>query len=369
MTTSANWLDSSRDYNSDALFRVLILAALERSSVEDISNFQQELGVGPSPDTVMRALKRFYGDQTRLEIEQHVAAQLQQTVLQLPHFKTRRKVEVNLAIDLHDEEYYGKDLHDQSGERLNHYTPQSDKSDQALRYATLSIVSVNKVFHQPLTIGFVIQSIGQSMKTVVQRLLEQIDLDVKVKRLFLDGGFASVEVLKYLDEEVRIPWIARGKYSSKKEYFGDPGQRFPYDLKEGQVDEYRVEGYLFQETSESGSPYHILLLCAKRWTVTVPKARQLYRQRFRIENTYRHARVVKIRTSTRNIQLRWIMWAIAHFLELFWQLIRYVHEIQGMDDYLSRQKRVIRVMRAILELQSLSLQSWHCQGCSCEERG
>ncbi len=206
------------------------------------------------------------------------------------------------------------------------------------------------------------------MEEVIQRLLDQIDLPLKIDRLLVDGSFATVEVLRYLDEVVKIPWITRGRYSSKKEYHGEPGQRFPYDLKEGQKDEYRVEGYLFEEKTKNGNTEHILLLCAKRWTVTVPKARQLYRQRFRIENTYRHARVVKIRTSTRNIQLRWIMWAIAHFLELFWQLIRYVHEIQDMDDYLSRQKRIIRIMRAMLELQFLSLQPRHCQGCSCEER-
>ena len=189
-----------------------------------------------------------------------------------------------------------------------------------------------------------------------------------MERLLLDGGFATTDVLRYLDEVVKIPWIARGRYSGKKKYHGEIGQRFPYDLSEGLKNEYRTEGYLFQEESKDGRIENILLLSSKRWTVTVPKVRQLYRQRFRIENTYRHARVVKIRTSTRNIQLRWMMWAISHFLELFWQLIRYVHKIQDMDDYLSRQKRIIRIIRAMLEFQFLSLQLGHCQCCKCEER-
>ena len=167
LNSSQDWLDSSRDYDTRTLFHVLILAALERSSVEDISHHLREYGDSPSPDTVMRVLDRKYGGQNKLEIEQHVAALLQQQVLQLPQFKRRKKCKVNLAIDLHDEEYYGKGLYDQSGDRLNFYTHKHGKSGQALRYATLSIVSIDNTFHQPLTIGFGIKTIGQPMEDVV----------------------------------------------------------------------------------------------------------------------------------------------------------------------------------------------------------
>ena len=123
-----------------------------------------------------------------------------------------------------------------------------------------------------------------------------------------------------------------------------------------------------EQKQPDGGKEVVLLLTAKLWTPTPEKTLEIYRQRFRIENNYRHTRVVKIRTSTKNIQLRWIMWALSHFLELFWQLIRYVHEIQDMDAYLCRQKRVNRILAMILELQFLQLQ-YHCSGCTCEERG
>lgn len=363
LNSSQNWLDSSRDYASKDLFQVLILAALERSSVEDISYSLRELGKAPSPDTVMRALNNKYGQLDRSKVEQHIASLLQQQVQQLPHFKGKKRPKVVIAIDLHDEEYYGKALYDQSGNRLVFYTKKHGKSDQALRYATLSIVSMDTMFHQPLTICFGINYVGQPRDEVVKNLLSQINLPLKIDRILLDGGFASEDVFQYLDGQ-RYKWIARGRYSSKKDYLGDINEEwFPYYLNNS----YPVAAYLVDQDQPNGETENVLLLCSRFWTPTPAKTKELYRKRFRIENTYRHARAVKIRTSTRNIQLRWIMWAISHFLELFWQLIRYVHNIQDMDKYLCRQKRVNRILIMLLELQFLQLQ-YHCQSCFCEER-
>jgi Transposase DDE domain len=363
LNTSQDWLDTSRDYDTRALFNIIVLAALERSSVEDLSYHMREMSDGPSPDTVLRALKKRYDGLDQSTISSHVSEILQRHVLQLPAFKKRRKPKVVLALDAHDEEYFGEDLYDQSGHRLVFRTNKHGKSKQALRYASLSIVSINNLYHQPLTIGFGVVHVGKKMDAIVVDLLKQIHIPIKIDRILMDGSFATVEVLKFLDSQ-QYKWIARGRYSSKKQYLGEPnGDWFPYLLK----NEYPVAGYLVETKQPNGDTEIILLLTAKFWTPTPEKTQEIYRQRFRIENNYRHARVVKIRTSTKNIQLRWILWAISHFLELFWQLIRYVHEIQDMDAYLCRQKRVNRILAMILELQFLQLQ-YHCSGCTCEER-
>lgn len=363
LNSSQDWLDSSRDYDSRTLFNILVLAALERSSVEDLSHHIMEMNEGPSPDTVMRSLKKKYDGLNQTIISNHVSEILQNQITQLPQFKMRSKPRVTIAIDLHDEEYYGKTLEDQLENRLVYYTGHNGKSKQSLRYATLSIVSMNNMFHQPLTIGFGVVHVGKTMDNIVQDLINQIYIPIKIDWILLDGSFATVDVLKYLDNE-KYKWIARGRYSSKKDYQGEPNEDwFPYLLK----NEYPVAGYLIEQKKPDGEKEIILLLAAKLWTPTPEKTKEIYRKRFRIENNYRHARVVKIRTSTRNIHLRWIMWAISHFLELFWHLIRYVHEIQDMDDYLCRQKRVNRILIMLLELQFLQLQ-YHCLGCTCIKR-
>jgi len=200
------------------------------------------------------------------------------------------------------------------------YTNKHGKSAKALRYATLSIVAINDDCHQPLTIGFGINYVGQSRLDVVKKLLGQINLDLKIDFLFMDGGFASVDIVEYLDLQF-IPWITRGNYTKKKTYHGKATNPyfFPYCLKR----EYWVAAYLFEQKLSDGTTETILLFSSILRIMSKAKAKQIYRRRFRIENTYRHARVVKIRTSTRSIQLRWILWAIAHFLELVWEIIKF----------------------------------------------
>ncbi len=51
-----------------------------------------------------------------------------------------------------------------------------------------------------------------------------------------------------------------------------------------------------------GKSYNILYCSSE--VITQKKLRKVYGKRFRIENTYRHARVVKIRTPTRKVHLR-----------------------------------------------------------------
>ena len=66
--------------------------------------------------------------------------------------------------------------------------------------------------------------------------------------------------------------------------------------------------------------------------------KRIYKKRFRIENTYRHARSAKIRTSTRKPHLRWVFWGISMLIELLWEMVRYIHETMNIRTYSSRQK-------------------------------
>ena len=273
---------------------------------------------------------------------------LQYLVGRMPHFRGNRRPKVALALDLHDEEYYGEDLYDQAGNRLVFRTPHG-KSDRSLRYGTLSVVQLGDLSF-PLTIGFMVCHVGQSRKDVVKQLLGQIKLPLKINRLLLDGGFASLGVLKYLELELQIPWITRGRYSSKKDYPDEiNGQWFPYRLK----GTFEIPAYLIQH---QGSEQPVLLFCSRRWTPTTEKTKQIYKMRFRIENTYREARRMKIVTTTRDIQLRWILWAVSHFLETLWQILRYVHQIQDMNDDLIRLKRFVFIISRLLEAHFVSLQ-------------
>lgn len=335
LAESQTWINSSTYYSSDLLLKVLLDAALDKSSVEDHSTRNSHY---PSPDTVMTMLAKTHCDQTRDEIETQIAALYQSQVKHHLMFKRRISPKVILAIDLHDEEYYGKHLYD-GNKRITMYS--QGKRRNALRFATLCIVSADNQWIYPLTIGFVVNHLGQERLEVVKRLLKQINLPMKIECLLMDGGFNDAGLFEYLDSQ-KINFLVRGRVSKKKEYPGKVGSNFAYTTGKSK---YKVEAYLYSKRGADRKLQFILLLGSKRYRYTIAKAKSLYRKRFRIENTYRHAKQFKIRTSTSKIQLRWIMWAFAHFLELVWELIRYIFLVQGLPMYLCRQKEVKRTIQ------------------------
>lgn len=344
LAESQAWINSSTYYSSDLLLKVLLDVALAKGSVEDLCTNRADY---PSPDTVMAMLAKTHCDSSRREIETQIAQLYQSQIKHHIMFKGRNAPEVILAIDLHDEEYYGKPLYD-GDKRLTMFSQR--KKRYALRFGTISIVSANDKWIYPLTIGFVVNYLGQERVEVVKQLLSQINLPMKIECLLMDGGFNDAELFEYLDNE-KINFMVRGRVSKKKRYPGKVGSNFAYKTGKSK---YLVEGYLFSKRGKDGKLKFIMLLGSKRKRYSIAKVKSLYRKRFRIENTYRHARGFKIRTSTSKIQLRWIMWAFAHFLELIWEMIRYVFLVQELPMYQCRQKEFIRIIQEELRRFSSS---------------
>ena len=335
LADSQAWIKSSKFYDSDGLLSVLLHAALERSSVEDICQSSDRL---PSPDTVMAQLAMSHCQSSRDLLEQQVSTLFQNQVRKLPMFRGRTPPKTILALDLHDEEFYGNHLiYDQK--RFTTFS--TTKGRNALRYATLSIVSVNGEWDYPLTIGFVCNYVGQSRQEVVQRLLSQINLPMKIDCLLMDGGFNDADLFAWLDQK-QIRFLVRGRFSAKKTY--PKGEWTSFDYQTG-AKKYPVRGFLYLRRNKQEKTETILLLSNHNYRLK--EAISLYRKRFRIENTYRQAKYFKIRTSTTKIQLRWIMWAFAHFLELIWQLTRFITKFLELPSYTIRLKQFIRWLRDI----------------------
>jgi len=173
---------------------------------------------------VMAMLAKTHCNLPRDEIEANVSQLYQNQVKHHTMFKRRKSPEVILAIDLHDEEYYGKHLYDGS-KRLTLFSQR--KKRYALRFATLAIVSADNRWIYPLTIGFVINHLGQERLEVVKRLLSQINLPMKIKCLLMDGGFNDAELFEYLDDK-KINFMVRGQVSKKKVYPSKVGRRDPF---------------------------------------------------------------------------------------------------------------------------------------------
>jgi len=341
------WTKKSTQYSSKQIFKTLISAGLNKSSIEDQCLYLQEeaggYGSSPSADVVIKSLDVSYGDLDMSEIENLISLNLQREAVLIPQFK-HRKSKVIVAVDLHDEEYYGKELTDDNGHVITMYGQLKNRSGNSagnkrrvFRYATACIVYFGKRLANPITIGFAINYKGQTRENVLKRILEQIEpLNLRISYLVIDGGFASIDCFKLLTEQ-NLHFYSRGKYW--KTMIHPMEENFKHTLKQSKK-MIEVNAFVVEAKTPQGKVYNMLYYSSEE--ITLKKIKRIYGKRFRIENTYRHARVVKIRTSTRKLHLRWVFWGISMLLELLWELVRLIYQSLGYPSYDGRQKSVNR---------------------------
>lgn len=346
MSNSQFWVSASPKYDPDQIFKTVVLAGLRKTSLEDQCLLLQEqaggYGSSPSADVVMKTLDQEYRDMDLETLEATIATNLQKMALLLPQF-LRKKQSVVVAVDLHDEEYYGKPLLDQEGREITMYGQLKNRSGnvsgnkrRVFRYATAALVSFGKSLQIPITIAFAINYKNQTRDDVLKIIYAQIrPLNLKIECMVLDGGFASVDCLKFLDSK-KIPFVTRGKLFKKSRY---PGAEANFEhILRGRGGSFKVNAFIVEGKSASGGKHKMLYLSSQ--TITPKLLTKYYGKRFRIENTYRHARVTKIRTSTSKVHLRWILWAVSLLLEILWEVVRYIGKSLGISDYSFRQKLI-----------------------------
>ena len=341
------WVGNSKYYSGDDIFNILLLSAFERSSVEDVSTYLRTSNTSqiPSQDTILRVLDLNYRKMSLVAIENQISYNLQNMANLLPYFKHKRS-KVVLALDLHDEVYFGEHIFDVTGRQITMigHNRVLGKTRKVFRTATISIVKWGKQLSKPITIGFGINYKGQAREELVHRLFEQIaQLNLRVKYLTMDGGFASREVFQYLETQ-NIEFITRGRFSKKKLY-PEAKNGFRYIMFRSGAEDYHVFGYICEIKRSGKDDQKIIFLSSKN--VKKKEILRNYKHRFRIENTYRHAKSVKIRTSTRKPHLRWVFWGISLFIELIWEIIRHINDISRTSPYLSRQIEINRILRKL----------------------
>lgn len=361
MSETHGWVSETGKYSKQQILDLVSIAAFRKSSIEDTSKYLIEKSEGygsvPSGDTVIRSLSKIHGEADLEEIEDFVCSQLHEQARKIPHLiswsitpammrkNSRKKLTSKgliLAMDITELEYHGKEsVFDNKGRLL---TPvgrgSKGKKRKVFRYATASIVFDYKKVQPPITIGFAVNFKGQSRKVLVEKLFNQVSLLFqpsipKIRFLLLDGGFCSKAICEYLDG-LQVDYLIRGKYLQKRRY--PKKQRFEMTIKE-----YPVMAYKIKIKGADGKRRTALFIGSRSKKYSAKKVLKYYRLRFRIENTYRHAKAWQIRTCVRDFQLRVILWGLSVFLELIWEMVRYFLQSDGdetNDNYHLRQKRI-----------------------------
>jgi len=304
------------------LWQVLVSTAARQTYIETVCN---DLKDAPDSNTVRGYLKeQLTPDRIRAlqrECNRALASQLPAWLQDHPK---------DVAIDLHDEPYYGKD--DEADP--NGWVCRGEARAGTTRfYRCATAYLMHRDVRFTLAVEFVHPD-DDSVK-IVKRLVRRVKaLKIKVKRYFLDKGFCTIPVLRALQADPNVSAIIaapiRGKTGGTRALCQGRGS-------------YRTEHtFRSADSGELTTPVVVVRTLRKRrdgtrtveWLiyvvlnatdVPVRCIRKLYRRRFGIESSYRLLEQVRGHTTARNAALRFLWMGLALLIGNIWIALHWTY--------------------------------------------
>lgn len=267
-------LEMEGGYSREDLFRILLRAASRSDSIEHTSH---RLDGVPSGNGIRYHLDKL-GDMATMEQQLNAALQSR-----IP--AKIRKGRHRIAIDLHLIPYYGKPS---VVEAPYIYRSQAKAGTTSFfAYATVYVICRNK----RVTLGIHAVPRQETLVATVTYLLAMLSaVRVRVKRLYLDRGFYSVPVIRWL-KALNIPFlmpaVIRGKTGGTRQLLvGRKSYATPYQLtssQHGSVDCQMRVVCTYHKGLKGKHGIQYSLYVAHRVTIALNQLHQHYRQRFGIE--------------------------------------------------------------------------------------
>ncbi|MHC4434057.1 MAG: transposase, partial [Planctomycetota bacterium] len=281
----------------------------------------QDLDAVPTGHTVRDYLNEQLLAEDLDNIEQQVNGAL---TTDLPKRLWRGKLE--LAIDEHDEPFYGK-----SEALLKHACRGRAKAGTTyfFRVATLYHIH-NKI---PMTLAITFVHPEDTTLAVVKRLLAQLrKLGIKWNCLYFDKGFCSIPVIHYLQRQRYSAVIAcpiRGKTggtralcSGRKSYLTrhtfSSAANGSCEASVAMVRTFDSSGRSKRKRKARWLAYVLINV-----DLRADQVRARYRSRFGVETSYRVMRTTHAKTTGRNAALRFFLIAFAFILVNVWITLRW----------------------------------------------
>jgi len=335
--------DFSRRCTAAMLLAVLFAAAARLAS---LSATAARLLAVASAETLRKALHACLPGPDELQRRLNLAL-----VADLPRALRRRPQ--RLAVDLTLIPYHGRPLHNVA----EVYRSQAKSGTSHFHaYATCYVAYRGRRF----TLALTAVAKGESLALVLRWLLLQVGrAGVRTRLVLLDRGFCSVAVLRYLHAARRpflMPLVCRGRGPDHPR--GPSGSQVFRTRKCSSWDRYTL-------TASDGRRATVAVCIAcdngrgrrgQRGRRTLVYAywglepsspawvRQTYRERFGIETSYRQLHQARIRTSTREPQVRLLYVGVALVLRNVWVYLHY-----AVLSSPRRGNRVIRLERLRFE--------------------
>lgn len=324
----------------------LVKAALDNSSLNAVCDDLEEIASGNRLREHLNAALDV-AEWWRQEVEMNAAL-----AAGLPDELPRGGVEV--AIDFHDEPFYGKT------EEARLYTCRGRAKKGTTRFMRMASASVIwRGLRLTLALTYVLPE--YSTLLVLQRLLQRLSqLGIRPGVLYLDKGFCNGDVIRYLQAQRQPAVLAcpiRGKNGGTRALCqGRKSYRTGYTFTDGtEVDMAVVATLPHGKDGKRRRKWLLFVVIDCDWHPKV--IMRCYRRRFGIECDYRQMRQMRVVSSSRNPAMKVFLLGLSFVLvnlwaSLRWQLFRRVGrgpQTVMFDAF--RLKRFIAMLRRAIETQ------------------
>ncbi len=296
------------------VLNVLLKAAVEKRSIEAVCD---DLTDVVDSNTLREAVNRVL---TVEDLRQHEAEFNAALADCIPSAMPRCGLE--MAVDFHDEPYYGK------SEALQGYTCRGEAHEGTTYFWRIASLYVMwRGVRITLALTYVLPK--ESTLSILQRLLKRgVALSFHTKVLYLDKGFCTGEIITYLQKAHQPTVIAcpvrgkKGKGGTRALCHGRKHYRTRYTFTDGTTAELAIVPTLKRDkkTRKRKRTWLVYVLIHLDWSAK--KAQQRYRRRFGIESSYRQLGQVRAYTNSRNAALRFFYLALALLLLNVWTYLR-----------------------------------------------
>jgi len=295
-------------------FNLLLKAVAEGSSVEAVC--ADSCGVVDS-NTLREQLNRALSVEELRQQEAEMNAALQATI---PAGMPRGGLEV--AIDTHDEPFYGK-----TAELLSYTRQGQAKAGTTHFFRIASAYVIWREVRLTLALTYVLPA--DDLLSVVKLLLARLtQVGIHASVLYLDKGFCSGEIIRYLQHSGQAAVLAcpirgksggiralcRGRGSYTTDYSFTDGTSAHLALVDTRVYD--------PKTKRKQRKWLAFVLVHLDWTPR--QVYRNYRRRFGVECSYRGLRQVKVLTNSRNPALRFFLFGLGLLMQNVWVLARWL---------------------------------------------
>lgn len=306
--------------NAAQLIHILLGIAATKNTLEAVC---AELETSPCAATVRSSLNEHLTVEGLPKLEGAMNEAMAKAVP--PHLSRR---EQEIAIDYHDQAYYGK-AEQETGLWVR--AEAKDGTTRVYRVATAYVI----VRGLRLTLGIKFVRPGDDHRSVLKFLLKRLKaLNIRAQTLYLDRGFASVNVIKYLKRSRTKAVIAcpiRGKTGGVRALcVGQQSYVTEHTFASPKHGTAKVSVAIARgtttakRTGRKEKKMQWLVFILINCEMTAKEVRKKYRRRFGIETSYRCSRQLRGWTTANNAAYRFLLIALSFFLLNVWIELRWM---------------------------------------------